>query len=140
MPEPVADGNPSPAPTEPEPVEPPSTTFKVLPMAVPMHLPIHSAEYAQTRRWNGGWVFNPGASKGIKVVMPGRYNGRLCAVYAWDATGWSVSLPLWKDPEEGDRLRCYSPRVPWPATVMVRVDTLDGDLVLTVPDTTMKMR
>lgn len=115
--------------------------FWVLPEAPALHEPILGLEGANPQAWRGGWVWNPGAAKGVKIVAPGALNGQVCAAYCWGG-GWSEHVKLWPDPEEGNRLRWYlkTPRAQLPPELWVRVDTTGGDYILAVPDSQTKMR
>lgn len=106
----------------------------------PLHPPQFNSEGAtmvndRDLRRNGGWRWNPDTSgRGVKLLCPKETVGRLCAVSAWDGNGWQRSGDIFGKTDMGYRPRVYWPR-PVPKQMAIRVDTLDGDYVLWLEDT-----
>lgn len=133
--------NGDPLPTGPEaaPAPTPDEGGKFPPCPPATRPPTWSADGATAAKFGGGTLWNPAASKGPKLVLASKWNGKAAStVTAWGG-GQQIRAERWKDAEEGNRQRWYFPRA-LPASLTLRVHVPGGtDFVLHVPDTSKRV-
>lgn len=131
-PQPTPTPAPTPAPTPtpaPEPAgDPPDDRQPQL------SAPRWDTEGATAQRVNR---WNEKTSKGTaKILLPAKYRNRTCWATLWDASGHRETMKHHGQSDNGGRPRYYAsrPGSGYVGPVYVRVQTLDGDLLYTIPN------
>lgn len=92
----------------PNPVPSESETRPVVWTPPAKYGPKYSTDGCVSQAWIGGFVWNPVASKGPKLIVATKFNRRVAWVTAW-GSGFAASPKIWRDPEGETRTRYYFP-------------------------------
>lgn len=141
------DPKPTPAPTPtPTPIPTPDPAPQpdqdddedgLPPLPEQKFAPRYDISGATALSWGGGTLWNPSASKGPKLVLGSKWNGKVAWVAAWGG-GFYNTPKRFGGWEEGRRQRWYFPRT-LPAALTIRLHIPGGtDAYLVVTNTSKR--